>query len=195
MPTARESTEQHWLWPQRDGGSYHPGLGSTCVWWQGKECGLWLSEERKHGNPGDKPPKFVEDLPLAREVNVSCLSTCGIRSPNLWAALRSLTLYWVPSRQIKWALSWARELTVGAFPWRVKAHQRKKSFHKHRFLLDFDCGKTNLQLGITENPQREELLRKCFNYGCEWWKAGWTTDRRIRVWIQCLPSSSCNGFE
>lgn len=33
--------------------------------------------------------------------------------------------------------------------------------------LDFDCGKTNLQLGITENPQREELLRKCFNYGCE----------------------------
>lgn len=31
-------------------GSCRAGLRSNCVWWQGKECGLWLSEERKYGN-------------------------------------------------------------------------------------------------------------------------------------------------
>lgn len=41
----------------------------------------------------------------------------------------------------------------------------------HRFPLDLACCKTNLQLGITENPQMGELLSKCLNYSCEWWKA------------------------
>lgn len=60
----------------------------------------------------------------------------------------------------------------------------------HRFLLDLTCCKTNLQLGITENLQRGELLSKRLNYSCEWWKeVGFPTG----TWH--LPFSSSDGFE
>ena len=66
-----------------------------------------------------------------REGNVSWPSTQDIGSPSLLAALRSLAAYRVPSQQTTWVLWWGKELIIGSIPWRVEAHQRKKSFHKH----------------------------------------------------------------
>lgn len=65
----------------------------------------------------------------------------------------------------------------------------------HRFLLDLACCRTNLQLGIAENPQSGELLSKCLNISGEWWKAGWIKDRNVWVGAQCLPHSPSDGFE
>ena len=66
-----------------------------------------------------------------REGDVSCPSRHDTGSPRLLAALRSLAVYRVPSQQITWVLWWGKELIARSVPWRVEAHQRKKSFHKH----------------------------------------------------------------
>lgn len=56
------------------------------------------------GTLGEKPPGFVEDLPPAMEGNVSWPSRCDLGSPDLLAALKSPTHYWVPSQKITRAL-------------------------------------------------------------------------------------------
>lgn len=84
---------------------------------------------------------------------------------------------------------------MGPFHRECRHIKGRSHFTVHRFLLDLACCRSNLQLGITENPQRGELLSKCLNFSCEWWKAGWIKDRNIWVSAQCLPFSSSDGFE
>lgn len=86
------------------------------------------------------------------------LSRCDLGSPALLAALRSLTLQSIIS---------ANELCSGGENWWIHSAESAGTSKEeiipqaHRFLLDLACCRTNLQLGIAENPQSGELLSKC----------------------------------